>query len=427
MAMQVIMPVLGLTMEEGTVSAWLKAEGDPVAKDEPLLLVETDKATVEVPAPASGILTRILVPPGQPVPVRTPIAEIAAEEEPAAVEPTPAAPPSMPRHAARAAEDASAPPPAERRVVSPRARRVAREQGVDLTQVAGTGFQGRVIERDVLAALPGRRVVATPLAARIAAERGIPVETIAGSGPRGRVTRADVLAAAGTVVPLSQVRRLTAERMAASARRAPHVTLFLDADLEEAARFRAQLAPEFARLGVPKLPWDAIFAKAAARALGEHPALNASWVEGEGIYRPRAVHLGVATALEPEGLVVPVLRDAGRRTLRELAADLLALVERARAGRLTPDDLGGGTFTITNLGAQRIDAFTPIINPPEAAILGVGRIAEKPAVRDGQLVVRTQATLALSFDHRVVDGAPAAAFLARLAELLERPYALLGV
>ncbi|GIW07388.1 MAG: dihydrolipoamide acetyltransferase component of pyruvate dehydrogenase complex [Dehalococcoidia bacterium] len=422
--MQVIMPVLGLTMEEGTVSAWLKAEGEPVVKDEPLLLVETDKATVEVPAPASGVLTRILVPPGRPVAVRTPIAEIAAEEDrttaPSALPPEQAAPP--------AATSRPAAPPTERRFVSPRARRVAREQGVDLAHIAGSGFQGRIVERDVLGALPARRVTATPLAERIAAERGIPLEGITGSGPRGRVTREDVLAAAGgPVIPLSRVRKLTAERMAASARTAPHVTLFLDADLEEAARFRAQLAPEFARLGVPKLPWDAILAKAAALALAEHPALNARWVEGEGIRRHSAVHVGVATALEPEGLVVPVLRDAGTRTLRELAADLLALIERARAGRLGPDDLAGGTFTITNLGGQRIDAFTPIINPPEAAILGIGRIAEKPAVRAGQLVIRTQATLALSFDHRVVDGAPAAAFLARLAELLERPYALLGV
>lgn len=427
--MQVLMPVLGLTMEEGAVSAWLKAEGERVVKDEPLLLVETDKATVEVPAPANGVLARILVPPGRLVPVRTPIAELRVEDEHGEPRSHVAGSDPSPASVASPVASDSTPRPSEgRRFVSPRARRAAREHGVDLAAVTGTGAQGRVVERDVLAAVPSRRVSATPLAARVAAAYGIALEGVRGTGPQGRVTRNDVLAAAeAPVTPLSRLRQITAERMAASARAAPHVTLFLDADLEEAARFRAQLAPEFARLGVSALPWDAIIAKAAALALRDYPALNATWVEGAGIRRHGATNIGVAVALEPEGLVVPVLRDADTRALRELAADLLALVERARAGRARPDDLAGGTFTITNLGAQRIDAFTPIINPPEAAILGVGRIAEKPAVRAGALAVRTQATLALSFDHRVVDGAPAAAFLARLAELLERPYALLGV
>jgi pyruvate dehydrogenase E2 component (dihydrolipoamide acetyltransferase) len=223
------------------------------------------------------------------------------------------------------------------------------------------------------------------------------------------------------------VRRITAERMAASVQATARVSLFLDADFSEAARFRQQLQPEFARLGVPRLPWDALIARAAGLALLEHPAVNAQWVEGQGLRRPDAVHVGVAVALDPEGLVVPVLRDAHRRSLRELAADLLDLVERARANRLSPTEMQDGTFTLTNLGAYRIDGFTPIINPPETAILGVGRIAAKAVVVDGRIEPRTMCTLSLSFDHRVVDGAPAAAFMARLAELLERPYALLGI
>jgi pyruvate dehydrogenase E2 component (dihydrolipoamide acetyltransferase) len=205
------------------------------------------------------------------------------------------------------------------------------------------------------------------------------------------------------------------------------VTLFVEADLAEAARFRQQLAPEFARLGVAKLPWDALIAKAAGLALVEHPTVNAQWVEGEGLRRNAAVHVGVAVALDPEGLVVPVLRDADRRSLRALAGDLVELADRARANRLTPSDMQGGSFTITNLGQYRVDGFTPIVNPPEAAILGVGRIAPKPVVVDGKVEARTSCTLSLSFDHRVVDGAPAAAFLARLVELLERPYTLLGI
>jgi pyruvate dehydrogenase E2 component (dihydrolipoamide acetyltransferase) len=276
------------------------------------------------------------------------------------------------------------------------------------------------------------RVHATPLARRLAHEHGVSVADIQGSGPGGRITQDDVLRAAqqrtpGERQPLSRIRKITAERMAASAQATARVTLFLDADFSEAARFRQQLQPEFARLGVEKLPWDAIVARAAALALVEHQAMVAQWVDGEGLRRTNAVHVGVAVALEPEGLVVPVLRDAATRSLRELAADLLGLVERAKTGRLSPAEMQDGTFTITNLGAYRVDGFTPIINPPEAAILGVGRIAEKAVVVDGKIEARTMCTLSLSFDHRVVDGVPAAAFLARLAELLERPYALLGI
>jgi pyruvate dehydrogenase E2 component (dihydrolipoamide acetyltransferase) len=233
--------------------------------------------------------------------------------------------------------------------------------------------------------------------------------------------------AADGAQPLSRLRRLTAERMATSAQATARVTLFLEAEFSELARFRKQLQPEFARLGTEKLPWDALIAKAAALALLEHRAVLAQWADGQGLRTPAAVHVGVAVALDPEGLVVPVLRDADRRSLRELASDLLTLVDKAHTGRLSPAEMQGGGFTITNLGAYRVDGFTPIVNTPETAILGVGRIADKPVVVDGNIAVRTMCTLSLSFDHRVVDGAPAAAFLARLAELLERPYALLGI
>ena len=445
MATPVTMPVLGLTMEEGTVAEWLKHEGDTVQRDEPLLTVEMDKGTVEVPAPASGVLRRIMIQPGTTVPVRTLIAEIgepgevlgdapAAAPTPqvAAVEPTTA--PSAP-----VAAPPAAPVPAgggsTRLFASPRARARARALGVDVATLRGTGPHGRIVEADVLAASPGR-VVATPLARRLAQEHGVAIEDVRGSGPGGRVTQDDVLRVAeqngaaapvGGVESLTRIRRITAERMAASAQAAARVSLFLEADLSEATRFRQQLQPEFARLGVAKLPWDAIIARATALALAEHRSVLAQWVDGQGLRRPQAVHVGVAVALDPEGLLVPVLRDADRRSLRELASDLLALVDKARAGRLSPAEMQGGTFSITNLGAYRIDGFTPIINPPETAILGVGRIAEKAVVTNGNIEPRTMCTLSLSFDHRVVDGAPAAAFLARLAELLERPYALLGI
>ena len=411
MATQVTMPVLGLTMEEGTVAEWLKREGDSVAKDEPLLTVEMDKGTVEVPAPASGVLRRIVVQPGTTVPVKTLIAEIGEPNE------------------------VSSRSVSQRQFASPRARMRARAIGVDLGGIRGTGPHARVVEADVLAsAATETRVSATPLARRVAQEHGVAIKDLVGSGPGGRITQDDVLQAAqdrqpttGGVQPLSRIRRITAERMVASAAATARVSMFLEADFSEAARFRSQLQPEFERLGVAKLPWDAIIAKAAGLALIERRQLLAQWGDGQGLRLADEVNVGVAVALEPEGLVVPVLRAADRRSLRELAADLLVLVDKARAGRLNPAEMQGGAFSITNLGAFRIDGFTPIINPPETAILGVGRIADKPVVVDGKVEAHTMCTLSLSFDHRVVDGAPAAAFLARLAELLERPYALLGI
>src|SRR5438270_2455698 len=478
------MPVLGLTMEEGTVAEWLKHEGDTVAKDEPLMTVEMDKGTQEVPSPVAGVLRRIIVQAGTTVPVKAVIAEIGAPGEveaaggPGDLPPVEASPrdiatasaaasattstagaaapasTSTGRSAASTSSGPSAPPrEGERLFASPRARMRARAVGVDLGAIRGTGPHGRVVEADVLAASASEaRVVATPLARRLAQEHGVSIDDLQGSGPGGRVTQDDVLRAADQkqtvaagetqatapgetqavaaeagVQPLTRMRRLTAERMAASAQATARVSLFLEADFSEAARFRSQLQPEFARLGVPKLPWDALIARAAALALVEHAAVLAEWVDGQGLRRPEGVHVGVAVAVDPEGLVVPVLRNADRRSLRELAADLLGLVDKARAGRLSPGEMQGGTFTITNLGVYRVDGFTPIVNPPETAILGVGRIADKPVVIEGKIEARTMCALSLSFDHRVVDGAPAAAFLARLAELMERPYALLGI
>jgi pyruvate dehydrogenase E2 component (dihydrolipoamide acetyltransferase) len=444
-ASPVTMPMLGLTMEEGTVVEWLKREGEAVRKDEPLLVVEIDKGSVEVPAPAAGVLRRIVVQPGTTVPVKALIAEIGDSGPPDL--PTAAATGSGSGASVVTAVPSTLAGTGGRLFASPRARMRARALNVDLAALQGSGPQGRIVEADVLAAgAVEPRVHATPLARRLAHERGVAIDDLQGSGPGGRITQDDVLRAAeqrataaeprtpaaveqdvpGGVQPLTRLRKITAERMATSARTTARVTLFLEADFSEAARFRRQLQPEFARLGVDRLPWDALIAKAAGLALVEHPRVLAQWVDG-GLQSTDAVHVGVAVALEPEGLVVPVLKDAHTRPLRDLAADLIALTDKARAGRLNPTALQAGTFTITNLGAYRIDGFTPLVNPPETAILGVGRIADKAVVVDGKIEPRTMSTLSLSFDHRVVDGAPAAAFLARLAELLERPYALLGI
>ena len=413
MATPVIMPVLSLTMEEGTVAEWLKREGEAVARDEPLLMVEMDKGTLEVPAPASGVVRRIVVQPGTTVPVRTLIAEIGEAGE--VVDGAGDGEPSVPAVAGGP----------ERLFVTPRARRQARDLGIDLRSVRGSGPHGRIVEADVLgvaAARPSTAAVVQPVSQASSqpltltdAPTGVQAIGDASASPRG------------SVQPLSRIRRITAERMAASAQAAARVSLFLEADFSEAVRFRQQLEPEFARLGLARLPWDAIVARAAALALGEHRQVLAQWVDGQGLREVAEINVGVAVTLEPEGLVVPVLRQADRRSLRELAGELIELVGKARAGRLSPAEMQGGSFSITNLGGYRIDGFTPILNPPETAILGIGRIDEKAVVVEGAIVARSMCTLSLSFDHRVVDGAPAAAFLARTAELLERPYALLGI
>jgi pyruvate dehydrogenase E2 component (dihydrolipoamide acetyltransferase) len=289
---------------------------------------------------------------------------------------------------------------------TPLARATAKDLGIDLLTVHGSGPQGRVVERDVLAFAP-------------TAPRS-PEPSVAATVPPAPPLPADV-------EPLRGLRRLTAERVTRSATTVPQVTLLLDVDLTEADQLRQAIGQEYARLGLPRLTWDALFAKALGVVLSRHPAVHAQWVEGAGLRHYQAVHVGIAVALESEGLVVPVVRDADTRSLRALAADVVHLVDRARAGALTPAEMAGGTCTITNLGRTRVRGFTPVLNPPQPIILGIGQIALRPAVRDGALAVRTTATLSVVFDHRVMDGAPAAAFATELVELLERPTVLLGL
>jgi pyruvate dehydrogenase E2 component (dihydrolipoamide acetyltransferase) len=408
------------------------------------------------------------------VPVRRPIALIA---EPgvapsaagpsgapvAAVEPA-GRPAAAPTAAASAQPAAAAGPPGGRQTVSPRARRIARELGVALAELVGSGPAGRIVERDVRAAAqaapaavpaPAGRILASPLARKLAAEHGLDLAGLRGSGPGGRIVVKDVLAAVasgpapaapapaaapmapspappapsaaaaptGETVALGRLRRITAERMAASAQAVARVTLFMTVDMAEAVRFRAQLGPEFERRYGARLSYDAMIAKACGLALREHPELNAQWADGA--IRPLAeVNVGVAVALD-EGLLVVVLRQADARPLHQLQTDLNGLVERARAGRLSPDDISGSSFTLTNLGGYGVEGFTPIVNLPEAAILGVGTIARQPAVVADQLAIREQMTLSLAFDHRVADGAPAARLLQRVKQILEAPYILL--
>jgi pyruvate dehydrogenase E2 component (dihydrolipoamide acetyltransferase) len=390
-------------MTEGVVTKWLKSVGDQVSVGEPLVEVETDKINNEIEAQAEGVLLAILVEAGKAAAVQAPLALIGDPSEtvtaPASV---PAPVPAAEAPVARAAEavPANSPPPTavaveasgggeQRLKASPIARRLAEEHGIDLRRLAGSGPGGRIVERDVAAAI-ATATARPPAAATLPSA-----------------------AAAGT--PLSGMRRAIAERMSRSWTSVPHVTLTVGVDMTEAVALRRRLGEVTGR----KVSFTEIVVRAAAMALGAFPYLNASLIDGALVLHEE-IHVGVAVALD-DGLIVPVIRHAGRKTVSELGEEIRLLAERARQGRLGPDEVTGGTFTITNLGMYGIDSFTPIVNPPESAILGVCRIEERQVVRQGAAAIRSMMNLCLSCDHRIVDGAMAARFLARLRTLLEEP------
>jgi pyruvate dehydrogenase E2 component (dihydrolipoamide acetyltransferase) len=420
----VVIPKLGLTMTEATILEWHRREGEAVQKGELLFTLENEKSTLEIEAPASGTL-HILAAAGQTVPVLGAIGQLVGSE-PREMLGEAASYPERPGLVGTAltSDSSTGPRPATAGVslrASPKARALARQRGVSVASIAGSGPRGMVVAGDVPAApLPLR---ATPVARKIAAEASLDLSAVPGSGPRGMVMRRDierVLAkpAAPKGLPLSGLRGIIAERLSAGWRERPQVTLTTEADATNLVSAREQMLAE---TGV-KIAYDAFIVKGVARALAEHPALNAR-LGPAGIELLAEINVGVAIDTE-RGLLVPVVRDAPQLSLRAVQAQLQDLAERARAGRSLPDDLAGGTFTITNLGMYEIDAFTPIINPPECAILGVGRIVARPVGVNGQVVLRDMLALSLSFDHRLVDGAPAARFLQRLKQWIERPFAL---
>ena len=451
MATKVILPMLGQTMEEGTITKWLKQEGDQIEKGEPLLEVMTDKVNMEVESPASGVLRKIIAQADQTVPVMDMIAVIGTADEAIddvlAAEETPAEPAEAVSEQTQPAGPHAAPslavePPASspsRPFISPRARRLAHEHDIPLASLAGrgTGPEGRVVERDVQAYIAemaeAARIKATPLATRIAGDQGVNLREVIGSGPHGKVIGQDVLHAAtsapaipaleGKVIPFTGIRKMVADNVAKSAQTAPHVTLTAEVDMTEAVNVRTELLPEFEREYGTRLSFTDFIVKAAAQAILDHPIINAS-LQGTEIRIAGEVNVGVATALDV-GLIVPVVRNADRKALAEISTELKRLAEKAREGRLSSEEISGGTFTITNLGPYGVDIFNPIITPGQSAILGVCRIAEKPVVVNGQVAVRSMMNLCLSFDHRVMDGAPAARFLQKVKELLESPRQLL--
>jgi pyruvate dehydrogenase E2 component (dihydrolipoamide acetyltransferase) len=390
------MEALSPTMEEGKVLTWHKAEGDAVTDGDILAEVETDKAVMELQARGAGVLRKILAPDGATVPVGSLVAVIADPDEDISVlvadtEAKPAEPPSP---------DAPTPTPVPTPTSTP--------------------------------ATASGRIKASPLARRLAGDRGLDLAHIAGSGPGGRITKRDVELAGDRVpaapaapddgyedVELSQIRKTIARRLAQSLGPVPHFFLTIEVDMERAADARAALNALESR---SKISYNDIILKAIATALRQHRACNAWWQEGHIRYFDD-VHLSMAVAVE-DGLITPVIRHAHLKSLREIAAESRQLAERARERKLQPDEYTGGTFSVSNLGMFDIDEFTAVINPPEAGIIAVGSITEKPAVVDGNVQVRRRMRLTMSCDHRVIDGATGARFLQTVRRMLENPLAM---
>jgi len=399
MAVSVVMPALEMAQETGTIVSWLKKEGDAIAKGEPLLEVETDKAVVEVEASAAGVLAGITSQAGDVVPVGTTIAWIVAPGEPPPAESSTAAPVArkiteQPQPAAQG----SAPPPADGPAraeasprISPKARNLAKERGVDISRIRGTGPDGAITSDDVLAAVAALASAAAP---------------------------------AQPPAALSSLARLMAERTTQSWTQVPHFFLVREIDGGNLLQAQEQRRPAIEReRGVKISPTDLLVAL-TARILSKHPKLNASWI-GDAIQLNPQVNMSIAVAVA-DGVAAVVIANANTAALADIAVQRRDLTERARAGRLRPADITGGTFTITNLGMYNVDAFNPIIAPPQAAILAVGRIADRVVAVNGQPAVRPMMTLTLAADHRVVDGAQGAVFLNDLAEAIRAPAKWLG-
>jgi pyruvate dehydrogenase E2 component (dihydrolipoamide acetyltransferase) len=422
MATEVKLPRLGQGMESGTIVKWLKGEGEPVKKREPLYELDTDKVTQEVEAEADGVLLKIVVDSGE-VEVGRTIAFIGAEGE------------DVPAASGNGDAAAAAPPKDD---PGTSAERPMEAEAREEDYAEGAQAAAETAQAEETPAAPARsdgRVKASPLARRLAREKGIEIATLQGSGPEGRIVAEDVerasvapaaaparaaaAAPSGEVeeVALSSTRKTIARRLT-EAWEAPVFQLTVSADMTRALELRERLVGRL-REGETKPTVSDLLTKVVAAALVRHPAVNAHFA-GDRILRFPYAHVGIAVAA-PNGLVVPVIRDADRKTIQEIAGDRAELVGRAREGKLQRDDLADGTFTISNLGMFGIEQFVAVLNPPQAAILAVGTTEEKPVVRDGRVTVRPLMSMTITCDHRAVDGADGAEFLRTVKELVEEP------
>ncbi|MDP1848232.1 MAG: dihydrolipoamide acetyltransferase family protein [Solirubrobacteraceae bacterium] len=432
---EIVMPRLSDSMEEGTILKWLKADGDAVARGEPLAEIETDKATLTYESDAAGVL-KIVADAGETLPIGSVIATLdgadngrsgasapAAPDEPPAAAPQPAAAPESPP--AAAPEVLAAAPRAEGRVkASPLARRLAREQGIDLHAITGTGPGGRIVKDDVERAASAPRPVPAatpaPAAAPPPAAAVAPAAPAPAAAPPPPATVAPTGTAKGDVTTqeLTRTQGLIARRMAESRATIPTFELRTEIDMEACVALRAELKA----LGDDVPSYNDMVVKACGVALRDFPRANGSYRDARFELHSR-VNIGIAVATQ-DALIVPTVFDADRKSLREIARETRALAERVRSSAITPPELSGATFTVSNLGMYGVTDFTAVINPPQAAILAVGALAPRAVVRDGELVARHTMNVTLACDHRILYGADAAQFLARIRALLERPLAL---
>ncbi len=399
MAVEAVMPKFGLTMTEGTIQKWFKAEGDAIKAGESLFEVETEKVLYEVESPAAGTVAKLLYPVEAVVPVGLPVAVIAEAGEnvaevaarysgsapaaKAAAAPAPAAASPAPVAAPASGRREGAP-------VTPAARKLAEEHKIDVSRVVGTGPGGRVTREDVQKIIDAGGQAPAP-APPPAAAPAVP-------------------APAGQSVPLRGMRKVIAERMHKSLQGSAQLTITTEVDVTQLIDRRQEVQREF------NATYTDFIVQACAHALKQHARMNAA-LAGEAIHLQEQISVGVAVALD-EGLIVPVIRNTDKKSLKDIAQEARGLAEKARAGKLTLEEVSGGTFTVSNLGMYGVDGFTPILNTPQTGILGVGRIVEKPVIYRGEIAKRSMMVLSLTFDHRVIDGAPAGAFLQTVADLL---------
>lgn len=438
MAEKVVMPKLGATMEEGTIDNWLVEVGEEVEEGDPIVEIQTDKITMEVEAETDGILLKRLYDAGDSVPVQHTIAYIgeAGEEVPNEADAVSESVTDTLEHTkVPEAEEVVSPGSATEEKIrrTPIARKLAVENNIPLGNIGGTGPLGRIQKIDVETYIDQNKENITPLARKVAADHQIDTSTVTGSGVHGKIKKADVLATQhhGTVeeveeerVPFKGMRKVIADNISNSFYTAPHVTLFSEIDMTEVVQVRKQLLPIIEEQEGVRVSFNEIIMKATAYSLRKNPEINVSLENEKEIVYHQNVHLGFAVAIDA-GLVVPVVKNVDQKGLALLTKEAKTIAKKARDSMLTPDEMQGSTFTISNLGMFAVDGFTPIINQPNAAILGVGRIQEKPVIRHGEVEVRSMMSLSLSFDHRIIDGAPAAQFLTDLKNVLENPYQLM--
>lgn len=427
MATNITMPQLGLTMTEGTVTKWFKGEGEKVKAGEVIVEISTDKISNQVEAAVDGIVLKVMVQEGEVAAVKEVLAVVGEPSEKAAVTLT-----EVPKIQEAAPEEMERPKPKfEMNPVgnwvkaSPAAKKLAREQNVDIAVITATGPEGRVVERDVQKYLAAqKKVKSSPLAAKIATEFGVELTDIAKDS---RIMKDDVLAVLPKTAvnapagrPLSGMRKVIADRMSKSWNLVPHVHYDTEVDMTAVTELKRKLTEATGT----KLSFTDFIVKCAAQVLTEYKIMNSSIIDGN-ILEHDAVNIGIAVAVD-NGLIVPVVKNAAQKSLRAIREDIVLLGTKARQGGLMPDELTGGTFTVSNLGMYGVDSFTPIINQPESAILGVCKIVKKPVVVNDEIVIRPMTMLCIGADHRLIDGAVAAQFLRRMKELLENPLMLLA-